>query len=68
MAEMRNACKMLVGKPEGNRPLGRHRRRLEDNVRMNIREIGWGGGGWLHLDHDNQWRAVVYVVMNLRAP
>jgi hypothetical protein len=58
-----------VGKPEGMRPLGRPRRRWEDGVRMDLREIGLGGGGvdWIRLAQDREWwRAVVSAVMNLR--
>jgi hypothetical protein len=47
MGVMRNAYKVLVGKPEGKRPLGRSRRKWEDNIKMNLREIGWGGMDWL---------------------
>jgi hypothetical protein len=58
-----------LGKPEGNRPLGRPRRRWEDNIKMDLREIGWGGMDWIHLDQDRDgWRAVVKTVMNLRVP
>jgi len=46
---MRNAYKILVGKPEGKRPLGRPRRRWEDNIRMDLREIEWQGVDWMHL-------------------
>jgi hypothetical protein len=49
MVEMRNSYSILVGKPEGKRPLGRHRQRWEDNIRMNLREIGWEGVDWVHL-------------------
>jgi hypothetical protein len=57
----------LVGKPEGKRPLGRSRRRWEDNIRMDLREIGWEGVDWKHLAQDrDQWRAVVNKIMNLR--
>jgi hypothetical protein len=56
-----------VGKPEGNRPLERPRRRWEDNIRMDLGEIGWGGIGWIDLAQDrDQWRALVNMVMNLR--
>jgi hypothetical protein len=56
-----------VGKPEGKRPLGRHRRRWEDNIRMNLREIGWGGMDWIDLAQDkDQWRDLVNTVINLR--
>jgi hypothetical protein len=67
MREMRNVYNILVGKPEGKRPLGRLRRRWEDNNRMDLREIGWEGVDWMHLAHDrDQWRAVVNTVMNFR--
>jgi hypothetical protein len=56
-----------VGKPERKRPLGRPRRRCEDNIRMDLREIGWGGMDWIDLAQDrNQWRVLVNTVMNLR--
>jgi hypothetical protein len=59
--------KVLVGKPEGKRPLGRPRRRWEDEVRMELREIGLGGVDWIRLVQDrDRWRAVVSAVMNLR--
>jgi hypothetical protein len=58
-----------VGKPEGKRPLGRHRPRWEDNTRMNLREIGWDGMDWIDLAQDtDQWRALVNTVMSLRVP
>jgi hypothetical protein len=67
--EKRNAYKISVGKPEGKRPLGRHRRRWENNIRMDLREIGWGGMDWIDLAQDrDQWRALVNTVMNLRVP
>jgi hypothetical protein len=50
--EKSNAYKILVGKPEGNRPLGRPRRRWEDNIRIDLREIGWGGMDWIDLAQD----------------
>jgi hypothetical protein len=59
----------LVGKPEGKRPLRRPRRRWVDNIKMNLREIGWGGMGWIDLTQDrDQWRALVNTVMNIRVP
>jgi hypothetical protein len=61
----------LVGTPEGRRPLGRSRRRWEDNIKIYLREVGWGGGGidWINLDQDRyKWRALVNTVMNLRIP
>jgi hypothetical protein len=65
--EKRNAYRLLVGKPEGKRPLGRPRHRWEDNVRINLREIGWAGMDWIDLAQDrDQWRVLVNTVMNLR--
>jgi hypothetical protein len=67
--EKRNAYRILVGKPEGRRPLGRLRHRWEDNIKMDLREIGWGSMGWIDLAQDrDQWRALVNTVMNLRVP
>jgi hypothetical protein len=63
----RNAYRILVGKLEGKRPLGRPRRRWEDNVIMDLREIGWGGMDWIDLAQDrDQWGALVNMVMNLQ--
>jgi hypothetical protein len=57
---MRNAYRILVGKPEGQRPLGRPRRRWKNNIKVDIREIGWGGMDWIDLAQDReQWRALV---------
>jgi hypothetical protein len=67
--DKRNAYGILVGKPEGNGPLGRPRRRWEDNIRMDHREIGWGGMDWIDLAQDrDQWKFFVNTVMNLRVP
>jgi hypothetical protein len=67
--EKRNAYRILVGNPEGKRPVGRPRRRWEDNIRMDLREIGWGGMDWIDVTQDrDQWRAPVNTVMNLRIP
>jgi hypothetical protein len=67
MGEERKVYKVLVGKPEGKRPLGRPRRRWEDGIRMDLREIGLGGVDWIRLSQDrDRWRAVVSAVMNLR--
>jgi hypothetical protein len=65
MGGMRNSCKTLGGKPEGNRPIGRDKRRFEDNIRMDLRGIWWEVGNWMCLA---QWRAVVNTVMNLLVP
>jgi hypothetical protein len=67
MGEDRKVYKVLVGKPEGKRPLGRPRRRWEDGIRMDLREIGLGGVDCIRLSQDrDRWRAVVSAVMNLR--
>jgi hypothetical protein len=67
--EARNACRILVGKPDGKRPIGRLRRRWEDNINMDLREIAWDSMGWINLSQDrDQWLAVVNMVMNLRVP
>jgi hypothetical protein len=69
MGETRNAYRILVGKPEGKRPLGRPRRRWEDNIKMDLGEIGWDGRDWIELAQDrDQWRALVNTVMKLRVP
>jgi hypothetical protein len=64
-----NACRILVGQPEGKRPPGRQRRRWEGNITMDLREIGWNGMDWIHLAQDRDyWRTLVKKVMNLRVP
>jgi hypothetical protein len=69
MGEVRAAYNILVGRPEGRRPLGRHRRRWEDNIKMDLREIGFGDVNWIHLAQDrDRWRDLVNTVMNLRVP
>jgi hypothetical protein len=69
MREKRNAYRILVGKPEGKRPLGRPRHVWVDNFKMDIRETGWGGMDWIDLAQDrDQWRALVNMVMNLWVP
>jgi len=66
---MRNAYKILVGKSEGKRPLGRPRRRWEDDVRMYLMEIEWERIDWIHLAQDrDQWQAFVNMVLNLQLP
>jgi hypothetical protein len=65
----RNACRILVGKPEEKRPLGRPRRRWVDNIKMVLKEIEWDGVDWIELAQDrDEWRALVNTVMNLRVP
>jgi hypothetical protein len=67
--EKRNAYRILMRKPEGKRPLGRPRRRWKDNIRMDLREIGWGGMDWVDLAQDrDQRRALENTVMNLSVP
>jgi hypothetical protein len=63
MGEERGVYSVLVGKPEGKRPLGRPRHRWEDNIRMDLQEVGCGGIDWLKT---NRWRALVKAVMSLR--
>ena len=61
--------RVLVGKPEGRRPLGRPRRRWKDNIRMDLREVGCGRVDWMELAQDrDRWSALVSAVMNLRVP
>jgi hypothetical protein len=67
MGEERKVYRALVGQPEGKRTVGRPRRRWEDGIRMDLREIGWGGVDWIRLAQDrDRWRAVLSAVMNLR--
>jgi hypothetical protein len=67
MGAKRNAYRLLVGQPEGKRPLGRPRRRWVDHIKMDVREIGWDGMDWIYLaEYRDQWRALVNTVMNLR--
>jgi hypothetical protein len=69
MGKMRNVYKISVGKPEGKRPLGRCRSRWEDNIRVDLKEIGWDCLDWMHLAQDrDQWHAIVNTVMNFRVP
>jgi hypothetical protein len=67
MGVVRGAYRILVGRPEGRRPLGRPRRRWEDNIKMDLQEVGGGGLDWIDLAQDrDRWRALVSAVMNLR--
>jgi hypothetical protein len=69
MGVKRNAYRILVGKPEGKRPLGRPTRRWVYNIRMDFREIKWGGMDWFDVAQDrDQWRALVNTMRNLRVP
>jgi hypothetical protein len=69
MGEVRDAYNILVGRPEGRRPLGRPRCRWEDNIKMDLREIGFGDVDWIHRAQDRyRWQALVNTAMNLRVP
>jgi hypothetical protein len=69
MGEGRGAYRILVGRPEGKRPLGRPRRRWENNIKMYLQEVGWEGVDWIDMAQDrDRWRALVNAVMNLRVP
>jgi hypothetical protein len=69
MGEGRDVYRVLVGKPEGRRPLGRPRRRWEVNIRIDLREVGCGRVDWMELAQDrDRWRALVSAVMNLWVP
>ena len=67
--EVRGVQRVLVGKPEGKRPLGRPRRRREDNIKMDLQEVGGGRGDWMELAQDkDRWRALVATVRDFRVP
>jgi hypothetical protein len=69
MGEVRGAYNILVGRPEGRRPLGRPTRRWQDNIKMDLGDIGFGDVDWIHLDQDrDRWRALVNTVINIRVP
>jgi hypothetical protein len=69
MGDEGGVYRVLVGKPEGKRPLGRPRRRWKDNLKMDLLEVGCGGMHWIELAQDrDRWRALVNAVMNLRVP
>jgi len=69
MGERRGVYRVLVGKLEGKRPMGRPRRRWENNIKMDLQEVGFGGMDWIELVQDrDRWRAIVTAAMNLRVP
>jgi hypothetical protein len=69
MGEGRGMYRVSVGLPEGKRPLGRHKNRWEDNIKMDIQKLGCGGMDWIELAQDrDRWQALVNVVMKLRVP
>ena len=69
LGEERGVHRMLVGKPERKRSLGRHRRRWEDNIKMDLKEVGWRRGDWMELAQvRDRWRALVSTIMNFRVP
>jgi hypothetical protein len=69
MEEVRGACNILVGRPEGRKLLGRPSRRWENNIKIDLREIGFGDVDWIHLAQNrDRWQALVNTVMNLRVP
>jgi hypothetical protein len=69
MGEGRGTYRILVGSPEGRRPLRRPRHRWEDNTKIDLQEVGWGGMDWIDMTQDrDRWRAVVSAVMNLQVP
>ena len=69
MGEERGVHRVLVGKPEGRRPVGRPRRRWEDNIKTDVQEVGGDFGDWMELAQDrDRWRALVSTVMNFRVP
>ena len=69
MEDGRGVQRVVVGKPEGKRPMGRPRRRWKDNIKMDLQEVGAGCGDWMELAQDrDRWRALMSTVMNIRVP
>jgi hypothetical protein len=69
VGDRRDAYRVFVGTPEGTKPLGRPRRRWEDNIKMDLQEVEWGGMDWIDLAQDrDRWQALLNAVMNLRDP
>jgi hypothetical protein len=69
MGEDRGVHRVLVGKAEGKRPLGRPKHRWEDNIKIYLQEVGWGSGDWMELTQDkDRWRALVGTVRDFRFP
>jgi hypothetical protein len=69
MGDVRGAYNILIGRPKGRRPLGRPKRRWEDNIKTDLTEIGFGYVHWINLAQDrDRWRALVNTIMNLRVP
>jgi hypothetical protein len=69
MGEKRGVYRILVGRPEGRRPLRRPRRRWQDNIKMDLQEVGWGGMDWIEMAQDrDRWPAFVNAVMKLQVP
>jgi hypothetical protein len=67
LGERRSVYRLLIRKPEGKRPLGRPRNRCEDNMKMDLQDVGWRGTDWIYLArHGDRWRALVNAVMNFR--
>ena len=69
MGEVTGVHRVLVGKPEGRRPLGRPRRRWEDNIKIDLQEVGRGFGDWMELAQDrDRWRAIASIIINFQVP
>ena len=69
IGQRKGICRVLVGKPEGKSPLGKPRHRWEDNFKVDLKEIGWKGVGWIDLTRDrDRWRAIINMLKNLCVP